>query len=253
MVIDCFHPPPWIVAIGAAGPTIKVIGPTLGILGAAAAWLINRFLVWCVWMIERFLRRRELMKALQAEIISNSEAEAVYYPGNTPAGQTSAAATKLIDSLRRQIGPYKPLAPYVATAPGNPIYEKAIDSISLLPSAVINAIVGYYSASVSLTNQLLDFREEAYLKLSQRRQGEVIAMVWDVIGREVEKSANAAKETIERALRKSDAILIGLVLSGVVASLAAFVGVAPHIVSAGTSFKQAAIWVSSCPSTPKAP
>jgi hypothetical protein len=204
-------------------------------------------------MIERFLRRRELMKALQAEIMSNSEAEAVYYPGDTPAGQMSDAAAKLIDSLRRHIGPYKPLAPYVATAPGNPVYEKAIDSISLLPGAVINVIVGYYSASISLTNQLLDFREEPYLKLSQRRQEDVIAMVWDVIGREVERSANAANVAIEGALRKSDAILIGMPLLAIVAILAAYVEVAPYLFRAVTSLKQAAVWVSTCPSTPKVP
>jgi hypothetical protein len=62
------------------------------------------------------------MKALLAEITSNSEAEAVYYPGNTLPGHISPTATKLIDSLRSQIEPGDPLVPYVATAPGNPIY-----------------------------------------------------------------------------------------------------------------------------------
>ena len=212
---DCTHAPAVIAALNAVAPLIKQVGLAAGILGAVAAWLINKFLGWCVWMVERFLKRRDLMKALLAEIRSNSEAEAVYYPRDAPTGRTPAAALKLIESLRAQLGPDHALAPYVAVAPGNPIFEMAIDTITLLPSSVVEPIVSYYSASVSLTNQLQDFRSEPYLKLSQARQEEVIKGVWSEIGREVQRAAESAIKELNQALKRGTVIqycTIGLIV-----------------------------------------
>ncbi|RBP18294.1 hypothetical protein DFR50_101238 [Roseiarcus fermentans] len=246
MAVDCAKIPDLIAIVKAAAPTIQAVGPTLVLLGGVLAWLANRFLGWCVWVFDRFVRRRDLMKALLAEIASNSEAEAVYYPGEAPEGEIPDRARDFIKGLKGELGPYKPLAPYVATVPGNPVYEKAIDSLPLLPSGVIKAIVAYYSASVSLTNQLLDFREDAFLKLSQRRQLEIIAMLWNVIGRDVERTARKAKAALRWALWKS-ALGGSAVLAAIVgACVAAFFVVQSPVSSLAAAFTQAAIWASAC-------
>jgi hypothetical protein len=63
MGIDCTAAPPLIALL-------KTIGPAVAIAGAILAWLLNKFLGWCVWAIERFLKRYEVMNALLAEIES---------------------------------------------------------------------------------------------------------------------------------------------------------------------------------------
>ena len=75
MGIDCNVAP-------ASITLLKPIGPAVGIIGAILAWLLNKFLGSCVWMVERFLKRYEIMNALLAEIDSNSQAESIYYVGH---------------------------------------------------------------------------------------------------------------------------------------------------------------------------
>src|SRR5271155_1942671 len=146
MGLDCSIAPPLIALL-------KAIGPAVAIVGAILAWLLNKFLGWCVWAVERFLKRYEVMKALLAEIESNSQAESVYYVGPLN-GSEAPQAIQLIENLRRHLGSDKPLAPYVATVPGNPVFENVLASLSLLPARVVRPIINYYSASISLTNQI---------------------------------------------------------------------------------------------------
>ena len=89
MGLDCNIAPPLIALL-------KAIGPAVAIVGAILAWLLNKFLGWCVWAVERFLKRYEVMKALLAEIESNSQAESVYYVGSLN-GSEAPQATQLID------------------------------------------------------------------------------------------------------------------------------------------------------------
>jgi hypothetical protein len=112
MAIDC-NVTPLLIAL------LKTIGPAVAIVGAILAWLLNKFLGWCVWMVERFLKRYEVMNALLAEINSNSQAESIYYVGDKNA--EAPQAVELIERLRKHLGPDKPLVPYVATVPGNPV------------------------------------------------------------------------------------------------------------------------------------
>jgi hypothetical protein len=165
MGIDCNVTPPLI-------ELLKTVGPAVAIVGAILAWLLNKFLGWCVWTVERFLKRYEVMNALLAEINSNSQAESIYYVAEKDV--EAPQAVELIDRLRKHLGPDKPLAPYVATVPGNPVFDNVLTSLSLLPARVVRPIINYYSASVSLTNQILDFRSETYLNLNQIRQEETI-------------------------------------------------------------------------------
>ncbi len=183
MAVDC-----------AAINAVREFGAPLGILGAAAVWLLNRFLAWVTWLVGRYLKRYELLRALEGEIKSNSNSEALYFFEDSAGAE--AAAKKLVDRLRGQVGPYKPLAPYLAVSAGNPVYESAIGSLSLLPAEVSSAVVSYYSASVALTEQLRDFRSDAFLKLNHVGQETVIRDLYSTIGAECGSAAHSVLRLI---------------------------------------------------------
>lgn len=242
MATDCNVTPPLIALL-------KTIGPAVAIVGAILAWLLNKFLGWCVWMVERFLKRYEVMNALLAEINSNSQAESIYYvtDKNTEAPQ----AVELIERLRKHLGPDKPLAPYVATVPGNPVLDNVLISLSLLPARVVRPIINYYSASVSLTNQIFDFRSETYLELNQIRQEETIKDLWNVLGRETELTARAVQSSLRSAILLYDVLRYGFLLLGLAVIAGAWIGLARPTLDAFASVTSAVEWASSCPNTPE--
>jgi hypothetical protein len=242
MAIDCNVTPPLIALL-------KTIGPAVAIGGAILAWLLNKFLGWCVWTVERFLKRYEVMNALLAEIKSNSQAESIYYVAET---ETEAPqATELIDRLRKHLGPDKPLVPYVATVPGNPVFDNVLASLSLLPARVVRPIINYYSASVSLTNQILDFRSETYLNLNRTRQEETIKDLWNVLGHETKTTALAAQSSLASAIFLYDALRYGFLLFGLAALVGVWIGLARPASDALASITSAVEWASSCPYAPE--
>jgi hypothetical protein len=244
MGLDCSIAPPLIALL-------KAIGPAVAIVGAILAWLLNKFLGWCVWAVERFLKRYEVMKALLAEIESNSQAESVYYVGSLN-GSEAPQAIQLIENLRRHLGSDKPLAPYVATVPGNPVFENVLASLSLLPARVVRPIINYYSASISLTNQILDFRSETYLSLNQIRQEATIKDLWNVLGRETESTALAARSSLRSTIWLYDAWRYGLLTFAAAAAIGACVTFAHPASDALASITLAVKWASSCPNAPDA-
>jgi len=201
---------------------LKDIGPTLGIVGAVAAWLVNKFLSWFVWICERFLKRYELMHALRAEIQSNSQGESYFYPGGIKPDEAVRRAEDLIEKLRANVGPYNPLMPYLPTLAGNPVYENALSSLSQLSRWVVWPVVRYYSASVQLVNQLADFRSDSYLALSQSRQADVIRQLWRNIGREVEVSARQAQRRLFIWISFYDLLVASILTLGAALSLGLF-------------------------------
>jgi hypothetical protein len=244
MGIDCTAAPPLIALL-------KTIGPVVAIVGAILAWLLNKFLGWCVWAIERFLKRYEVMNALLAEIESNSQAEAIYYVVSQN-GNEAPQAVELIKNLRTHLGPDKPLAPYVATVPGNPVFENVLASLSLLPASVVRPIINYYSASISLTNQILDFRSETYQNLNQIRQEETIKDLWNILGRETGSTARIAQSSLRSTIRLYDAWRYGLIILAAAAVAGACVALAHPASDALASITVAVKWASSCPNAPDA-
>jgi hypothetical protein len=241
---DCTLAPPLIALL-------KTIGPAIAIIGAILAWLLNKFLGWCVWTVERFLKRYEVMNALLAEIDSNSQAESIYYIVSEN-GNEAPQAIKLIESLRGHLGIDKPLTPYVATVPGNPVFENVLASLTLLPARVVRPIINYYSASVSLTNQILDFRSETYLALNQSRQEETIKDLWRILGRETESTARAARSSLRSTIFLYDAWRYGFLLLGVAAVAGACITLSRPASDALASITLAVKWASSCPNAPDA-
>jgi hypothetical protein len=137
---------------------VKITGPSLGIVAAAFAWIANNFISWCAWQIGRSIKRYDTMKALRAEISSNSQSEQNY--------ADPEAAEVLIASLRADIGPFKPLIPYVAVIDRNVVFDNVSVSLSLLPAKAAADVVAYYNLTDGLTAQLMDFRSETFARLA---------------------------------------------------------------------------------------
>ena len=236
MAIDCLHEPA-ILAFG------KAFGASLGIFAAALAWLLNNAIRWLVWLISEWRREYELIKALRAEIASNSSAE-----GNW---SDAASADQLLASLKSDLGPYKPWTPYVAVIEGNQVFDSAKPSISRLPANAIEKLVAYYNLTSGLTTQLADFRSEAYAGLSHQRQTKVIREVY-ALGAEVQKAAQTALDGLNGRL-EALRILYGLGIA--VGALALFIGV-PSALGTGRALWAYAVtpaveWASSCDLAPR--
>jgi hypothetical protein len=172
---------------------VKITGPSLGIVAAAFAWIANNFISWCAWQIGRSIKRYDTMKALRAEISSNSQSEQNY--------ADPEAAEALIASLRADIGPLKPLIPYVAVIDRNVVFDNVSASLSLLPAKAAADVVAYYNLTGGLTAQLMDFRSETFARLSHERQKAVIRRLF-ILGAQVAAAASVAQETLELGLRR---------------------------------------------------
>jgi len=235
---DCAHVPEIIALFSIGGSTFW------GLVAAAVAWIVKNIVGWIVWAIQRERDRYDLMKALLAEITSNSVTEALYLD--------ITAASRLTDAIRRDVGPYQPLEPYVALVEKNAVFDNIVESITILPTKVIAAVVDYYNASAGLTKQLQDFREDAFRRLSQARQQQAIRNLFALLGPAVDATSPRARTAISQRMGASR-IIGGLGLAA--GLLAAFVGV-PLLCSAGSRvtalyITPAVEWASTCPSAPR--
>jgi hypothetical protein len=235
MIPDCAHEPA-IIAL------FKATGASLGVLAAALAWLLNNLLAWIVWQMGQWRRRHEIIKALHAEIESNSESEKNY--------ADPVEADKLIVRLKSDLGPYKPLAPYVAIVDRNVVFEQVASSITALPARIIEKVVNYYNFTRGLTVQLADFRSDAYKSMSRERQESVIRQTY-ALGAEVAKAASAALDALRaeiQALKIGFALaLVGLAITALVLVPAA-IGLASRVMN--DTVKPAVIWASACDLSP---
>ena len=231
MAADCLHEPQ-VIAFA------KTFGASIGILGAALAWLLNNALRWLVWLISERRREYELIKGLKAEIASNAASESNW------AG--AANGEKLIATLRSDRGPYKPWAPYVAVVEANFVFDSVKDTINRLPADVIVTLVEYYNLTAGLTKQLGDFRSEAYTQLSHDRQIYVIRGVY-ALGDEVAAAAARAEAALAQRLRRLNVInAASIALAAFAAALylpSLFEALGAYIES---SVKPAVEWASSC-------
>ncbi len=215
----------------------KTFGASLGILGAAVAWLLNKLLGWFVWEGERLLERFEALKALRAEIADNLRSEKAY--ANPEVGR------KFIASLKAKLASDAPLSPYVAVYEDDRVFEETAKSLRKLPLDVIDSVVSYYSASAGLTRQLVDFRSDAFLALSRERQEAVVADTYEE-GKTVVELGEAAlakvRENLEEfrfgAVWACAAALFGM-------ALIAYAAVAPFA-DAVHAISGAVEWASAC-------
>jgi hypothetical protein len=236
MTVDCLHEP-------AVLAFAKAFGASIGILGAALAWLLNNVVRWTVWRIGEWRSEYEPVKGLKAEIASNARSERNW--------AAPEEADKLIAALKTDLGPYKPWAPYVAVIEADIIFDGLKGSINRLPSNVIEKVVEYYNLTSGLTKQLEDFRSEAFTQLSRPRQTTVIRGVYE-LGAAVITAADKALEALEKRVQT---LRIVQSLGFIGLALAAFVGV-PLACSAAKSFVAeglipAAEWASACDLAPK--
>ena len=234
-MFDCAHEPPLIALF-------KTPGASLGLLGAVLAWLLNNLLAWIVWQLGQLRRRHETIKALHAEIESNSESEKNY--------AALGEAEKLIARLKYDLGPYKSLTPYVAVVDRNVVFEQIAGSITVLPARVIGKVVSYYNLTNGLTAQLEDFRSEAYRTLSQARQETAIRGTY-VLGADVARAAAAALEALSVELQ---ALKIGFSLALALMAILGLVFIPAAIGFVGRfvndALKPAVEWASACDLSP---
>jgi hypothetical protein len=221
---------------------LKTVGPTLALVGAIFAWLANNLVSWCGWAFGRSVRCYEAMKALNAEIRTNNQ--------QRPEIPDIPTADALIEYLKADLGPDKPLTPYWAGVAGNPVFDHLVETLAVLPARVSESVVEYYNRDAWLTALRKDFTSEAYKELSHARQEAVIRSLFraDAKTREV---ADSALETIELHLQRYQ-IALGLLLAA--GAIALLLGV-PAVIGASKSlvkaFTSAAEWASTCDMIPK--
>jgi len=105
----------------------KALGPTLAILAAALAWLINKALTWSVWAADRFIIRLEMMNALYADIATNLESERAY--ANKEDGE------RFLQLLTANLPLEAPFVPYIAVEEKNLVFNEAGTDLRSLPPA----------------------------------------------------------------------------------------------------------------------
>jgi hypothetical protein len=236
MAIDCLREP-GVIAFA------KTFGASIGILGAALAWLLNNALRWLVWLISERRREYELIKGLSAEIASNAASEKNW--------SSPEVCKELIAKLSVDPGPRKPWAPYVAVVDANFVFDNIKDAINRLPAEVIAALVEYYNLTNGLTTQLADFRSEAYLKLSHDRQVKLIQQVY-TLGAVVANASARAQAALAQRLRMLK-VTYGLTMAVFTIAAAKIV---PAAISASATFAEQSLtpaveWASTCDLTPK--
>jgi hypothetical protein len=234
MAVDCALEP-GLVAF------VKAFGTTFALVAAAAAWLLNRFLGWCVWEAGRFIERFELMKAIRAEIADNLRSEEAY--------ADAEGGERLIATLEQLVPPGGALAPYVAVDDRNVIFEETAKSLRLLPFGVIESVVAYYSASSGLTRQLLDFGSDAFKAIGPIRQKAVIVDAFKE-GAEVVALGRVAQTRIEEKFAVYRAIVAAVAGAGLVVALAAAYGLARAAPPFVASISEAVGWASTCDLAP---
>ena len=104
---------------------LKTFGITFGFVSAALAWLLNRFLSWCVWEGGRILERYELMKIIHTEIADTQEVEVSYADDKN--------AREIIGTLNRKLPSDAPLIPYVAVDDRQFAFDDGTKEVRLLP------------------------------------------------------------------------------------------------------------------------
>lgn len=235
MAIDCLHEP-ILLSLG------KAFGASLGILGAALAWLFNNLLRWLVWVVGEWRKEYELIKALRAEIASNGASERYW--------SDPAVADKLIAGLKSDLGPYKPWTPYVAVTERNQVFDNLGIAISRLPAGAIAKVVAYYNLTSGLTRQLADFRSEAYAVLSHPRQVKVLQQVF-LLGAEIGTAAREADHALKSRLNALE-VMYGLGLACL--AMTCFIGI-PSLIGMGEQVVMrvtpAVEWASTCDAAPK--
>ena len=234
-LVDCTHEPV-VIAV------LKTVGPTAVLVGAVAAWLANNLVSWCSWQIGRSIRTYEAMRAIKAEIASNKLEEAYY---NDPTG-----ADKLIASLKDDLGPDKPWAPYAPVIEGNPVFDNLVSTLAALPAAASEKVVAYYNLSTGLTGQLKDFTSDAYKELSRARQEAVIRAIYP-LGAQLASAADSALTKIDVHLKRyriAGGVLAAVGVAMVLLAVPALIGSARRFAPV---FTEAVEWVSTCDVTPK--
>ena len=216
---------------------VKTFGTTFGLLAAAVAWLLNRFLAWCVWEGGRFLERYELMKAIHAEINDTQRGEEHY--------ADVAQGREFIARLKQTVPPDAPLVPYVAVDERQLAFDDGLKQIRLLPLDLIEAVVGYYTASGGLARQLADFRSETFGSISRDRQEAVILDTYRE-GAVVKDLAQTARNRLEAEMSKYRgylAVAIALALVGLVGVAYVLTVPVPRLVS---EIDAAVEWAQTC-------
>ena len=221
---------------------LKTTGPTLGIAGAALAWLLNKFLGWLVWVADRFINRLEVMTAIRAEIEAKLQNERSY--------NNFRPAIRLIRERRALDAPGDPFVPYVSVEEDDPIFKEAAKTIRTLPPNVIGQVVAYYYHSAALTRQLADFRSEAYRTMSRVRQERVFIDTF-YLARTACRAGEAATQRLNAALAfyegiKALAWATALVL-GFAATALGFGYAGPRL---AVAISAAVEWASTCDLTP---
>ena len=235
MTIDCMREPP-VIAFA------KTFGASIGILGAAAAWLLNRFFGWCVWFAGRRLERHEAMKAIRAEISDNLRSEIAY------AGLEKGNA--FIGELEADLTADAPLAPYVAVEERNVLFDDIAKSVPTLPSEVIESVIAYYSASAGLTRQLIDFRSESFRSISRARQRAVIKDTF-AEGAKVCELGKAALARMDSEIQSYEYAIVWAYASGLLGLVGLVFLLAVPLPLGAKAISAAVEWASTCDLAPK--
>jgi hypothetical protein len=172
MAVDCLRQP---VLIAFA----KTFGASIGILGAALAWLLNHALRWFLSVTSERRSEYELIKGIRAEFASNANSKR--------SGTDAAQAEQLIADLKSEPGPYKPWTPNFAVVDENFAFDNLKGSIIGFP--------------VGLTKQLADFRSDAYAKLSHDRQKTFIRRA-HALGADVALVSETAQAKLDQRMNR---------------------------------------------------
>jgi len=219
----------------------KALGPTLAILAAALAWLINKALTWSVWAADRFIIRLEMMNALYADIATNLESERAY--ANKEDGE------RFLQLLTANLPLEAPFVPYIAVEEKNLVFNEAGTDLRSLPPDIVLAVVKYYNASAGLSRQLADFRSDAYLKIGRRRQEGVFIDAYGV-GRKVCELGDEALRQLASRRRFYDASRLAFLTAMGIAGFLVLAYAAVTLPHDSRWLSAAAEWASSCGAPP---
>ncbi len=230
----CAHAP-WLIA------ALKISGPSLAILAAAAAWLANRFLSWVVWAITRHIDRAEVMTAIQAEISNNLDGERFY--------SVAEDGKAFLEGLKAHLPAGAQLVPYVAVEEVDVVFDGVKEALRTLPRDVIGPVVRYYDASKGLAHQLADFRSDAFYALERERQEAVFLDTYR-IGAKVVRLGERAAQKLRNKLRRYRAGWVLSTIATAVILLASAQFAWRSLPLALNAANAAAEWEATCDLTP---
>ena len=233
--------------IGASPEVLKqsglVLAAVLSTMVAVLGWFATSFAGWCVWYFTRFLKRRELLHAIRAEIAANLVSERSY---DADRRDTILTKMRAIPARRYKFVPYAPV--YA----DNPVFTQIKTDLTLLPSPVIGPAVAYYNNSNGLSAEINDYRSDAFSLLDKDRRIEVVQGVYDVTAAETVRTGDLALLKIGTAITRP-VQLAGLTLLALLYAFYLISELNP-VSAARTRFRQAVGWASSCAvSIPKTP